>query len=172
MNPAKECPSRKKGMCKVADICYAQKAERQYPAVLPYRMRQAEAWNTSKAEDIIGSVVEAAEHCREPKIKYLRVNESGDFRNQWDVNRLSKVADALKCYNIRLYCYTAREDLNFTKVSDNMVVCGSSFMADNEFTAVPKDYELQSGELICPGNCRECHACKNKNSVKVVCKYH
>lgn len=172
MSPARDCPSRKKGLCKVADICYARKAERQYPAVIPYRMKQAESWNDSTAEEIYNDIINIVRRAKKNVTKYVRFSESGDFNTQRDVTKMSKIADKLEPYGIRMYGYTARQDLNFKNISRNMVVNGSSFREDNEFTAVPKDYMLEPQEMFCPGDCRDCHACKNKNNLRIMCKYH
>jgi hypothetical protein len=172
MNPSADCPSRQRGLCKVADICYAKKAERQYPAVIPYRRHQAVAWETSSAEDIYEDIMKIVRRARTNETKFIRFSESGDFNSQDDVRKMSKIADMLEPHGIRMYGYTARKDLNFKNISRNMVVNGSSFRSDNEFTAVPKDYKLEPQEMICAGDCRECHACKNKNNLKIMCRYH
>ena len=42
MTPAFRCPSEELGLCSIAKICYAKKAERMYPQVTPYREKQEE----------------------------------------------------------------------------------------------------------------------------------
>ena len=46
MGPAKECPANALGLCELGKTgkCYAMKAERLYPQVLPYRIRQKNYW--------------------------------------------------------------------------------------------------------------------------------
>ena len=48
MGSATDCPSKKLGLCRHCDKCYALKAERQYPQVRPFRDRQADYWLNGK----------------------------------------------------------------------------------------------------------------------------
>ena len=124
MSPSSHCPSKFLGMCKVgADKCYARKAEKMYPNVLPFRERQMDFWRISTQVQFI----QALEKEKTKHIKYLRINESGDFANQGDINRLHTIAKVLlDRYGIITYCYTARADLDFTDVS--FIVNGSFYI--------------------------------------------
>ena len=43
MGTSKDCPSRLKGLCKCATVCYARKPEKRFPNTVPaYRKRCAE----------------------------------------------------------------------------------------------------------------------------------
>ena len=53
MGSATECPSRKNGMCKLGNKCYAIKAEISYPDCKPYRDRQKSYWLNSDIGQII-----------------------------------------------------------------------------------------------------------------------
>ena len=168
MSSSKACESRRKRLCAIPDKCYAAKAERQYPATLPYRTRQDEIWRKTSAKSIAEQIVTIAKRKRVP-IKYLRFSEAGDFRTQADVRKMSEVARLLKPHKVRVYGYTARRDLAFDGISDNMVVNGSGFVVTNEFTVGAKE-ELTG--LVCPGDCRTCNICTVAHGSKVMVELH
>lgn len=168
MTSATDCPSKALGLCKIPGICYAMKAERQYPQVLPYRRAQTLQWDKMTAGEIgagLMAIVRAARH----EIKYVRFSEAGDFRTQADVDKMSELAEYLNTFNIRVYGYTARQDLDFSRISSNMIVNGSGFKVSNNFQAVPKTQPLQ---LMCPGNCRSCSLCKTSNNLTIGVAFH
>lgn len=164
---AAACPSRALGLCKIATKCYARKAETQYPAVKPYREAQTKIWDQMSSVEIAMDLVDILTRARPAgSIKYLRFSEAGDFRDQADVDKMSKIAQLLIAYGVRVYGYTARKDLDFTKVHENMVVNGSGFMVHNMFTAT-KLLNIYALDLVCPGNCRDCHKCKSRNQLDI-----
>lgn len=169
MTSASECPSKVRGLCKIPGICYAMKAERQYPNVRPFRDKQCADFTRQSAGDIAKDILDIAMRKRKNKIKYVRFSEAGDFRDQSDVDKLSDIAEALRPYGIRFYGYTARRDLNFDNISDNMIVNGSGFRVHNNFEAVP---EAGPDDVICPGNCRTCDLCKNAGGRDIKVIYH
>jgi hypothetical protein len=168
MGPATECPSRKAGFCKLPERCYAMKAERMYKQSLPYRRRQAAYWKSRTAEQIAADLNRHLERKFKVPITYVRFNESGDFYGQEDVEKLKEIA---KRVSVTIYGFTARSDLKYEGLPDNLVINGSSFMIDNSFTAVAKD-EVGSQDIVCSGNCRECDLCKNKHGLKIKVVYH
>jgi len=153
---ALECPSRRRGLCRVCQICYARKAERQYPAVLPYRRRQARQWQAQGIERI------ARELPALGRIKYVRFSEAGDFSGQRDVEKLGALARIRP--DLVFYGYTARRDLDFRDLPANVVVNGSAFPVHNTFTAVPA---YTPGAIKCQGNCRRCNLCKARRGIKI-----
>lgn len=161
MTSATDCPSRKLGLCKIGNRCYAMKAERLYKSVLPFRRAQECQWQTWSVPELTSAVTQKR------GVHFVRFSESGDFRSQNDVDKMSMFADILKYHHIRVYGYTAREDLDFSQVSDNMVVNGSGFMIHNQFTATP----IPTG-TTCPMNCRYCSLCKEPNGFSIEVKYH
>ena len=94
MGSAKNCPSKKLGLCKVCKICYASKAEKLYPNVLPYRNRQAKYWSKRNAETISADIMADVKRKRNP-IKKFRFSEAGDFRTQKDVDKMTDVCKVL-----------------------------------------------------------------------------
>ena len=105
MCSAADCPSAKLGFCqfgkKCRKFCYAGKAERQYPQVLPYRRYQQKVWNKLSADDIADGLIQIATRRRNTKIKYLRFSEAGDFSNQADVGKVSRIADRLSAIGVK-----------------------------------------------------------------------
>ena len=79
MGSATNCPSKKLGLCKHCDKCYALKAEKMYPQVLPFRQKQEKYWLNTSIDLIIDDFVLAL--TKHKNIKYVRFNESGDFHS-------------------------------------------------------------------------------------------
>lgn len=166
MTSATYCPSKTLGMCKHPKRCYAMKAERCWPQVLPYRIRQTALWINTGTCYIIADIME---QCTD-KIKYIRFSEAGDFTTQEDVDKMSDLANDLSLIDVRVYGYTARKDLDFSDVSDNMIVNGSDFMVHNNFYTVEEFTAKDKNRCI--GNCRICDLCKDNNQLNIAVKYH
>ena len=171
---ATDCKSKKLGLCKLGKKCYAFKPEIRYnnpndPSYcLGARRKNCNAINNSTAQEIANFIIAKAQSKRiKIKIKYLRFSEAGDFRSQADIVKINKIADILKPYKIKVYGYTARKDLNYKGLSDNIVINGSSFMINNSFTAVK-----EPRGVICKGNCRLCNICKISKGLSIQVKYH
>jgi len=162
MGPAQGCPSAARGLCQVpAGKCYALKAERCYPGCLPYRKAQAKYWRNSEALDIAADVLTAIK--KHKAVKYIRVNEAGDFYDQNDVRKLCEVASRVP--EAVFYVYTARKDLRWPGWQPgNLIANGSGFMLDNNFK-----YEAEKFDVVCPGDCRDCNVCKvpGKKTIKI-----
>ena len=97
---------------------------------------------------------------------HFRFSESGDFRNQADVDKMTEIALVLKdTRGVETYGYTNRRDLNFTELEKTAVVNGHGFMLSNktEIKAEPSDTDD-----VCPGNCRYCDWCKVATSRVIV----
>jgi hypothetical protein len=109
MNSATDCPSKKLGLCKLCRVCYAMKAEIQYPDVLPYRRRQSNFWTSCDAPEFV-NLFNTMQARKKIKLNKLRISEAGDYTTQNDVNKMTEIANNLP---VRSYCYTARTDLNF-----------------------------------------------------------
>lgn len=160
---ATDCESLKKGLCQVPEgKCYALRAEKQYPDVLPYRRKQMHIWDALTPEEIAEDVKAMLVHKRKIPIKFLRMQEAGDFRNQDDLNKMSRLADLLKGH-VNVYTYTARKDLNYSRISGNLAINGSGFMISNNFKVVS---QLEPGAPACRGiaggGCYGCKLCKVK----------
>lgn len=178
MGSAKDCASRKRGLCQVCvggGKCYALKAETMYisdtSSAIRKRRLQGEQWNNFSLDELAKQFTEIAKSHK--KIKYLRINESGDFNSQEDVDKASLLADKLKDVVI-VYMYTARKDLDFSDISKNLVINGSGFMLDNEFRFIPKSKfkDIKSTDDICSGDCPNCSFCKEKKKRVIKIKEH
>ena len=164
MNSATDCPSEKLNLCAVCKICYAKKPEKQYPSVLPYRRRQERDFDNQSANQINFTIK------KHKKVRYLRFSESGDFKNQAAVNKMSAISDLMDKRNIKVYGYTARKDLDFSNISANMAVNGSGFMVSNNF--YPVDKFSSSDKYRCLGDCRKCNICKTPHNINIAVEKH
>jgi hypothetical protein len=154
MSPARYCASRELGFCQCPDKCYADKAERMYPSVLPYRTRQSQLWSNNMASAFV-EVVRWKNSQGGVQVTKLRYNESGDFRSDYDVFRLDTIAYALQAEGVQTYGYSARKDLDFSTVS--FLVRGSGYAnKDGESRAVPK---ASGNHPVCLGDCKKCSLC-------------
>jgi len=184
MGPSATCPSKALGMCQVCGCCYAGKAERIYPEVLPYRNAQRLYWlrnSATKSSAICIALLSVGK--RADKIKWFRFNEAGDFWSQSCVDKINYVAATLyKRFKIRTYGYTARADLDYSSLGSYLSLRGSGH--DNaphgrtEVRPVPKDNQSKTIAVdgfkysVCPGNCRNCNMCKTRRARNIVFPKH
>jgi len=189
LGSAKNCPSRKLGLCKLGNKCYARKAEIQYkPNCEKYRDRQAEYWLNNTAETIGNEIIKVItkKNRFKPVIQFMRFNESGDFYSQDDVDKMEIVARMIrKITGVIVYGYTARKDLKFKHVT-SFLVKGSSNTAGNNGSTIARDkkvveagqinrYEYVENSLVymvCPGSCKQCSICKCDKGHNVVFAIH
>lgn len=179
MSTAKECPSRKRGLCEVCNRgikCYAFKAEQRFPkTVTRARENQKAYWKANKADKIAADFIRKIER-RRKRTSFLRFNESGDFETQSDVTKLSVVAGAIKdCFGIITYGYTARRDLSFERA--RFLVKGSGHDKGNNgrTTVIGKDEEVPKGYIECPGGpkgCERCNLCKVDTKLNIAFRKH
>ena len=175
MSSAMECVSDALGLCAVSEICYAKKAERIYPQVKPYRDRQADYWLNNSACDILLDMVEVMKSKR-IDITKLRLNEAGDFHYQDCVDKAEYIASHLIMHGVRVYCYTARRDLDFSACK-HLIVNGSNFKSEGvkrSFTAMtPRQLEQVGDSVnICPMDCTICALCASNSKKDIVVAMH
>jgi len=137
------------------------RAETQYPDCLPYRRKQTQIWDRLTAEEIADQIKETVNHKRKIPIKFLRMQEAGDFRNQADVTKTSHLAGLLRGV-VTVYTYTARRDLDFSRISSNLIVNGSGFMVTNNFQVVNEFRPGPQCRGIKGGGCYGCKLCKSR----------
>ena len=183
---ATDCPSRARGMCQLSDPlkqCYAHKPEAFRPGCLAYRRRQAHYWARNTITQISRDFAELL--LRFPSLKrvrFIRINEAGDFRNQGDVHKLNMIAADVNAHLVMVgrnaltwYGYSARYDLDFSSCP-NILIKGSGHDTGNNGKTITVDPDLlfvnsgvtkggyteYDGKLcyICPGSCRTCSFCK------------
>lgn len=175
MCSATDCPAMKLGLCTMGKKCYALKAERYYPAVLPFRRRQEEWWDSVDAEEFVYEFTELIK-TKKKRVKLLRVSEAGDFRTQKDVDKLTDVANLLMIggFDISVYVYTARRDLDFTQRGALQVI-GTHFMVDGMFVPSPETPNpvlLPKKSYVCKADCKICSVCSYGQQSVIYAKIH
>jgi hypothetical protein len=179
MSTATDCPSKKLGLCEVHNQgikCYAFKAEQQYPNTVPNaRKKQHEYWKTHDANKIASDFIDKITR-RRKETRFFRFNESGDFEDQSDVDKLNLISLALKEVNgITTYGYTARRDLDFSKAQ--FLVKGSSNDSGNNGKTIViglRD-KIPEGFIECPGGaqgCSKCNLCKIDTKLNIAFRKH
>jgi len=185
MGTATNCPAA--SMCKFSNKstdkkcknkCYALKAERIYPQVLPFRKRQEKYWLNNTAEQIAEDIKITAYVHGTTIIKYVRINEAGDFHTIDCVKKLIKIAELNK--KIKFYTYTHRKDLidqiTIKDLPKNLTI-NLSFKSDKEnfntFTTI-EDINPNKKILKCASDCRNCKLCttKGRKGRQIVVKAH
>ena len=167
---ATDCESMRLGLCDIGAKCYALKAEKQYKvSCLGARRDNTKIFDAMSAREIAADIVGRAARKKKHKIKYMRFSESGDFRTQADVKKISTIADKLAPHGITIYGYTARRDLDYSRVSSNMVINGSGFMLSNQFTAAK---DTSGAAIVCPMDCKTCDICKLPRGAKITVPMH
>jgi Rps23 Pro-64 3,4-dihydroxylase Tpa1-like proline 4-hydroxylase len=170
---ATDCPTKKIGMCKIPHKCYALQPELRWTHkdrnVLDYRRQQTKIFDSLSAKEISKQIIRKAQGKRTSKIRYLRIHESGDFRTQEDVNKISQIANLLAKVGISVYGYTARSDLDYSKVSKNLTLNGSYFKIHNTFIPV---HNYTKGAIKCKKNCRICNMCKRRSGIVIENLFH
>jgi hypothetical protein len=180
MSSTYECSSLKLGMCQAVIkekgknklVCYARKAERQYPNVLPYRRRQEKFWKDVDAVEFATQFLfmNALKHNPFDKIRF---NEAGDFHDQACVAKVEEIAKILVKYGVKVYCYTARKDLDYSVVK-SYVINASGFEhkdLSNDFRMVDNTESVPAGYDICEQDCNVCSRCSLLGSKNVVVKH-
>lgn len=197
LTTALNCPADEKKLCALSNVCFAKKAERQYPDTLKNNIRNEIMMPLLSTEELIGYIEDYIRNCKY-KTNYIRFNESGDFPSQEFVDKCEKISEFFyKEYGIQCSCYTCRTDLDFTKCK-YMIVNGSSIKvkgadryyfgcSDKKFNSLldPSEgvQELKNGDMFfkCMCNCRRCKFCyqtREQNGelenrpTKVYCKIH
>ena len=105
------------------------------------------------------------------KVTAIRFSESGDFKNQDAVNKLSNAFKMIKeVYpNIAIYGYTARRDLSFTELKKYATVQGSGFIVSNSFKAVET---IDNSKPKCAMDCKKCNLCLFPLGIEIQVKKH
>lgn len=142
--PAKTtCPFATEACGGKDGFCYTQKAERQYPSVLPSRLNHFEE---SKQADFTTNMIEQIKNEQRLKIKrdgidkpyeYFRIHESGDFYNQAYVNKWIEIAKALP--DIKFLAYTKSYPFDFSQKPNNLII---RYSLDSTTRAVRTDLPL------------------------------
>lgn len=188
----KTCPFRTE-MCEKS--CYARKAERIYPQVLPCREQN---YNDSLENDFTENMIYTIKKYLDSKAFdgkkcVFRIHESGDFYSPEYAEKWLKIAWYFAGDNrVVFLAYTKSiRYFDFTELPENMVI-RSSIWKDTEpvnveyteyykipvYTALTPaeiEQERQNGKkfAICKcENCSTCKMCWNKGIKNITCKIH
>jgi len=190
MSSALDCKSHKLGLCKYNNKvkkvegkhrCYAAKMEWN-ERVLKYRRNQEELWDTSSVDDIVNlfnkSILSAK--LLGSTVKYIRLNESGDFKTVEDIEKVNEIAKQLP--HIVIYLYTQRRDLlnNLHKedLQSNLIIQSSNKKVNNfnTFVALPEPAYKKALEnkhtVACKKNCAICNLCKVYHKKVIIIEEH
>ena len=151
---------------RVCPGCYAAKAQRIFPQVLPSRMRKLEI---SELEEFPSLIIKELTGTKKP-FKYVRIHESGDFNSQSYIDKWTTIAKSFPQYIF--YAYTKRLlDFDFTnfKALPNVVLINSLHFNRINYG---KPGTEPPGAFICPASkstrCGiECTYCQTKGLADV-----
>lgn len=177
------CPYRTKECEK---FCYAKKAEKAYPTVLPSRERNlAESKKAEFAANMTETILQIAKGTKKKNI-IVRIHESGDFYNQSYVNAWLEIMDNCKAdRRIKFIAYTksfkffdgVKLPKNFslrasiwndTKPEQLEIVKRNNW---NIYTAVES---FKVGDSFTRCRCKDCATCGKcwKNYKDIRCEIH
>lgn len=180
------CPFASDG-CK--EFCYAKKAERMYPSVLPSRLYHLELSKSVRFVDMM--IISITYYLNTPSYKKadkvdFRLHESGDFYSMEYVSKWLAIMSAFQDVSkLRFFTYTKSfiffESVNLAEIK-NFTLSGSidSTTTENQrmlcdalgiqkYIAVPKyDIHNYKGHHICKcTDCGKCRYCINNHFGKV-----
>lgn len=183
MTPAFACPSDRRGFCKVSDECYAKNSERLYKNVYKYRVRQMFYWKTAPLTRWFADLEELFHKHKKAmsKVKFFRFNESGDFKNQGDVDKADIIAEYLwRRWKIQAYTHSCRKDLDFSRCVRLLVKSSGYVNGNNGYTYFMKIKDkalrdklrgayIDSSTYVCGmKECKSCDVCKTKNNTTII----
>lgn len=167
------CPNSTK-LCE--KYCYAKKAERAWPNVLPSRKKNLKA---TKRKDFIDKVIK---ELKNRDCSYFRIHESGDFYSQEYFNKWCKIARKLN--EINFLAYSQNYELNISNKPNNLILYWTvwpdsknipkyglkAYVIDRE-NKISNKLDINSGHLCKKENldikCNNCLYCfKGKGDVK------
>jgi hypothetical protein len=138
-------------------------------------LRQAIYWLTTSALEMCSDfdILFEKHHRALEGVKYLRMNESGDFWGQRCVSKLSMLAQYLKHeYQLITYCNSARKDLDFSKARFKVKSSGYDNGNNGQCIVIDSVDDLPKGWKLCPTKCTECDMCKERDGVNVAFRRH
>jgi hypothetical protein len=168
----KTCPNSTEACRK---HCYALKAEKMYPNVLPFRELNLKLSKEKDFAEMIESELATS------NFEQIRISESGDFYNQEYLNKWIDIAKKIPSKIV--YAYTKSIHLDFSKKPRNMIIIYSDDERKVTIKELKKkgfngratvDNKALKNETLCPGSCKECSYCFSEDKVfkRVVFKKH
>jgi len=171
-------------------LCYAKKAERLYPQVLPCRMANLES---SKSADFVENMKNEIAHyigkrTWKDKTIYFRIHESGDFYNQEYFDKWVDIATAFPGVRFLAYTKSIKYVLNTEKAIPANLIIRYSLWDDSpendketackSFPTYTADYlsgeQIKAlGDRYCEcKDCGTCGKCYNTEVKDIVCQIH
>lgn len=144
-------------------LCYARKAERAYPNVLPCRMKN---YCLTEWGDFVDRMVYVLS--KKKKLDYFRIHESGDMYSQEYLNKWFEICRRLP--GTTFLVYTQSYHLDFSHKPSNLVVYYSVWP---DSVNVPEKglfayAGMDKGVYQCPRSCDDCMHCFNaKGNVQI-----
>ena len=162
----KSCPGSTK---ECRQWCYARKAERMYPQVLPFREKNFKlSKNPFFYNNLIMCIVKARK-----KPKQIRIHESGDFYSQKYFDQWRTVANTYP--SIIFYGYTKNFNLDLSMKPNNMILLASDDNKKYTISQLKKmgfdgyarvSDKIKKNEFLCKGSCKICNYCYKKGEFK------
>jgi len=157
--------------------CYARKAERIYPQVLPFRERNLEL---SKRKDFVDIIINNLKKLK--NWNTLRIHESGDFYSREYFENWNDIISEFP--NKIFYAYTKDKMGYLNQRHKNFILIKSDdkkeytikrlkFLGFNGRARVDDGRKLTKNEFLCLADCKICNYCYNDKGFKqVVFKKH
>lgn len=187
----KTCPFRTEHCEK---SCYARKAERLYPQVLPSReANYSESLSPEFVNNMIYTIaVEASKKSNKGKTIIVRIHESGDFYNEEYANKWLTIATQIGAIysNVTFMAYTkSLPYFNGKCIPENMVVRASvwddtkverleeikenAYPIYTAFSKVEMPESINNGFTKCDcADCGNCGKCWDREIKKLACEIH
>jgi hypothetical protein len=142
--------------------CYAKKAERMYPQVLPFRMKN---YAISKLKEFKDIVINELCNIKSDIWNTLRIFEAGDFYSQEHLNDWNDITKSFQ--DKMFYAYTKSKGLDFTDRAKNFIVIVSNDKVTEKdieeykktFNGVATIETKLKGFFNCPMDCKICNYC-------------
>lgn len=171
----KTCPNAT-ALCKKS--CYARKAEKAYPTVLPCRENNLKE---SQKPDFVENMISAIKKAKDKRALIVRIHESGDFYNLEYSRKWLEIATA--CPDVVFMAYTKSfKYFDGVKLPKNFFLRASVWadtkaedletIARNKWTIYTAVEEMTKGFTECRcDDCATCGKCWSK-AKKIACKIH
>lgn len=190
---AMNCPSDKRGLCKNSKICYAKPLETLRKRVFEFHERQGKYFSETSVPDLWEDIENFLKIPTGRKIKYLRWNAFGDFKDAEDIHKADMLSEALLIgYGIKSWAYTARKDLEeeFKKCQvlrplgtywngpGGMAIACHERDKGSILVANPLAPKADPGEptemfMTCPGKCKACgYRCVSEKPIYIAFPAH
>ena len=153
----KTCPGST-SLCR--DKCYARKAERQYPSVLPCRAQNyIDSKKSSFSHNMIALIKKSPAVRRH---KLFRIHESGDFYSQAYLQKWIKICAALP--EIQFLAFTKSFKLDYSMKPKNLQIVWSIWPDTKNAPKTGKfsiagNCKTPKNTAECVGNCDNCGIC-------------